>query len=271
MSILYTQNFGFRKFCIVVSFFFFVYSQPQTNLYANTKKQILPIVAQAQPDETYNSPLAERIRESYLSANERALEHFFKKNLPPQWKSIANKTILTLKRKAPVYILPNTYTVPPLTTNAGYLALAKKNGRKDTCEIQFRIERHDDVALIRQKVRLYKEIRQDIEKAYERLQLKFLCRGISAVECSISGGKGKNAALEYLRTRGILAQKLEVTPLYRVGTLYLYPLKNQCVTPEHDWYVTNTKLSESDTLLPFEAREEIQIILKNMENIKFWE
>ncbi len=137
--------------------------------------------------------------------------------------------------------------------------------------MEFLVERHDDIALIRQKVRLFKEIRADIAKAYDRLRLKHVCRGWTALECSLTQGAGRDAALEYLTTRKILAEKLEVTPVYRIGTLYLYPKKNQCVLPAHDWYVTNTLFPENARMLPFEAGEEVEIILRNMLQLTLWE
>lgn len=160
---------------------------------------------------------------------------------------------------------------PRLVGNAELLKVARKKGTKTDCKINFLIERHDDTVLVRQKIRLYKEIRRDIEKTYDRLKLRHLCAGLSVTECSIGTGRARDAAQEYLTTRSILADKLEVTPLYRIGTLYLYPKKNQCVLRETDWYVANSLVSESARLFPFEAGEEIDIILRNMRQLQLWQ
>jgi len=215
--------------------------------------------------------LAERIRQRHLTANEKALERFFQRSLPPGWVFNGNEKQLTLKRQAPVYLINIPSDEARNLSKGTLLTLAKKNGRKIDCTITFKLERHDDIALVRQKVRLFKEIRKDITRAYERLNLKRLCQGIPAVECSLSTGPARDAAIEFLGTRQILTQKLEITPLYRIGTLYLYPLKDQCVTPRDDWYVTNQLVKETDRIMPFEAGEELEIIFRNLEQVKLWD
>lgn len=237
-----------RAVCIVVPFCATLHSQPQTR-----------------PN------IAERLRQRKLSANEKALESFFNRNLPPGWVSDFTDKSLTLRRQAPVYLLD----IPPIdyrtTSKPAMMVLAKKQGRKIECAIRFVLERHDDIAIVRQRVRLFKEIRADIQKAYDRLNLKHLCSGWTPVECSLTQGRGRDPALEFLTTRQILSEKLEVTPLYRIGTLYLYPQKNQCVHPKFDWYVKNTLIKDTDHILPFEADEEIDLILRNLEQVRLWD
>ncbi|HRP68612.1 MAG TPA: hypothetical protein PLY93_03695 [Turneriella sp.] len=196
---------------------------------------------------------------------------FFKRNLPFTWRFTSTEKSLTLERNAPVYILSHAHNTEILNTKASLLSYAKKKGHPTVCAIRFRLERHDDIAVVRQKVRLCQEIRQNLENTYNRLNLKFLCRYQTITECSLSSGQGKEAALEYLRTKKIVTEKLEPVPLYRIGTFYLYPLKHQCVTPNHDWYFENTMIGADDILLPYEAQEEIQIILKNIDELRFWE
>jgi hypothetical protein len=214
------------------------------------------------------SALGERLRQRTLSANVRAAERFFERNLPPGWVFTASEKRIELRRLAPVF----TLAVQPIEylTNSKHslLSRAKQAGKRHNCTIEFKVERHDDNALMRQKLRLYQEIRRDIEKSYERLELRRRCAGVTLEECSKIAGRTGEAAREYLATRNILIQKLEVTPLYRIGTLYLFPQKNQCVTAEYDWYYTNTEYPGDEALFPLEAREEIEIILKNLEQLK---
>ncbi len=216
------------------------------------------------------SPTAERYRARQLSANEKAIESFYHRNLPPGFRFTYKDANLTISRIAPAFVLQ----LPPEDTRnlakAPLLQLARNRGKKIVCALQFRVERHDDVALVRQKLLLFKRARTDIEAAYTRLNLKHLCRGISLAKCSaLAGNAGKNAR-EFMTTRKILGEKIEVTPLYRIGTLYLYPLRNQCVPDGDDWYVTNETVPLGALLLPLEAAEEVQIILRNMEQLKLW-
>ena len=151
------------------------------------------------------------------------------------------------------------------------LARAKKEGKKKECTISFRVERHDDIAIIRQKLRLYEGIRRDIEAAYDRLSLRRVCSPDSIADCAQKRGIAGESAKEYLTTRRILAEKLEATPFYRIGTLYLFPLKNQCITSQLDWYYLNADYPESQALFPLEASEEIQILLRNLEQLRLWD
>lgn len=217
------------------------------------------------------SVVSERHRKRKLSANERALEEFFLRNLPPGWGFRFEDRLLTVSRTAPVYILPVTDAEVSLLSKAALLTLARRTGKKTDCRIEFIAERHDDVAIIRQKIRLYKEIRRDIEQAYVRLNLRHLCQRQSVQECSIETNKAGDAAKEYLTTRQILIDKLEITPFYRIGTLYIYPKKDQCLPAKNDWYMTNTQVPEGTQFLPLEAREEVEIVLRNLEQLKLWE
>ncbi len=167
--------------------------------------------------------------------------------------------------------MPRTDAEVSLLSKSALLTLARRVGRKTQCRIEFVAERHDDVAIIRQKIRLYKETRRDIEQAYARLKVRHLCRRQSVQECSLETGKAGEAAKEYLTTRQILIDKLEITPLYRIGTLYLYPKKNQCLPAKNDWYLTNTLVPEGTQLLPLEAREEVGIVLRNLDQLKLWD
>ena len=218
-----------------------------------------------------SSGISERHRKRKLSANERALEEFFLRNLPPGWGFRFEDRLLALSRIAPVYILPATDAEVSLLSKSALLTQARRTGKKTQCRIEFIAERHDDVAIIRQKIRLYKEIRHDVEMAYARLKLRHLCGSITVQECSIGSGEAAEAAREYLTTRQILIDKLEITPLYRIGTLYLYPKKNQCVPAKNDWYLTNTQVPDGTQFLPLEAREEVEIVLRNLDQLKLWE
>lgn len=217
------------------------------------------------------SPLAERLRQRQISANVKAAEKFFERNLPPGWLFAVTEQQVALWRIAPVF----TMAVPPedylVYSKGRLLARAKATGKRHDCRIEFSVERHDDPALMRQKLRLYHEIRRDIDAAYERLHLKRLCAGMELEACAIGQNRAARAAQEFLATRRILLQKLEVTPFYRIGTLYFFPLKNQCVTPEHDWYFTNTEYPAGEDIFPLEAREEIGIILRNLAELKLWQ
>ena len=216
------------------------------------------------------SPIAERYRKRQLTANERAAESFFRRNLPPGWSFLIEKHAIILTRKAPAYVVLKPTEESRYLAKPALLTYAKNNGALTNCTIAFRSERHDDTAIVRQKVRLFKEIRRDTEAAYDRLRLKFLCGSQSVQHCAIGSGNAAEAAQEYLTTRRILTEKLEVTPLYRIGTLYLYPLKNQCVPEEHDWYMVNSQIPAGALMMPHEAREEIEILLRNIEQLKFW-
>ncbi len=234
--------------------------QPQTS----------PTVAE-KPAKAYpNSALAERHRKRKLSANERAVEDFFTRNLPPGWTFQFEDRLLSLERLAPVFILSRTDAEASLLSKAALLALARSSGQRVRCRIEFTAERHDDAALVRQKIRLYQEIRRDVDQAYTRLNLRHLCQSQTVQECSLEMNKKGEAAKEYLVTRQILADKLEITPLYRIGTLYLYPKKNQCVPRNEDWYLTNTQVPENSQFLPLEAHEEAQVVLRNLEQLKLW-
>lgn len=217
------------------------------------------------------SPLAERYRQRHLSANERAIESFFQRNLPLGWYSNFTGEKLELSRRAPVYTIRRPEPETKFLSKPALFQLAKKKGEKNLCTMEFHVERHDDTAIVKRKVRLYKEIRRDASAAFQRLRLPHLCGSTPMAECAIGNGPAAEAAREYLTTRQILIEKLEITPLYRVGTLYLYPKKNQCVPEELDWYVSNTRLPVGAIFMPLEAREEIEIILKNLEQLKLWE
>lgn len=220
------------------------------------------------PAEKPRSAVAERIRQRQLSANARAAERFFERNLPPGWRFSLSETQLELRRLAPVFTL-RVQPVDYLTlTKHALLARAKATGKRHNCTIEFKIERHDDNALIRQKLRLYNEIRRDIENTYTRLKLRQRCAGMTLDACAKVPGPTGEAAAEFLATRSILTSKLEITPLYRIGTLYLFPQKNQCVTAELDWYFTNSEYPAGEAIFPLEAREEIEVILKNLEQLK---
>lgn len=232
-----------------------------------------PQTKAAEADVLKKSPsaLSERHRKRKLSANERALEEFFLHNLPPGWNFAFRDRLLSLERVAPVYILPQSDEEVSLLSKAALLSLARRTGTKIRCRIELLAERHDDTAIVRQKIRLYKEIRRDTEQAYHRLNLRHLCGSTPAAECAIGTGQAAEAAREYLVTRQILIDKLEVTPFYRIGTLYLYPKKNQCVPAKNDWYLANTLVPEKTQFLPLEAREEVEITLRNLEQLKLWE
>ncbi|MFZ5630600.1 MAG: hypothetical protein ACOY5B_15820 [Spirochaetota bacterium] len=206
-----------------------------------------------------------------LSANARALERFFERNLPPGWQYFADERQVELRRAAPVYTL--AVQGEDYLTQSKYTLLnrARQAGKQHACSMQFRVERHDDNALMRQKLRLYQNVRRDIAAAYDRLQLKRHCRGRTLEECRKTPGPAADAVNEYVVTRQILADKLELAPFYRIGTLYLFPQKNQCVTAQLDWYFTNTEYPANEAIFPLEAREEIEVILKNLEQIKLWE
>lgn len=216
----------------------------------------------------YTSPTAERVRQRRLSANQKAAESFLKRHLPLGWDFTASEKRISLLRIAPVYTLAVAREDYLTASKAVLLTRAKKSGKRHECRLEFHVERHDDAALIRQKLRLYNEIRRDINSTYDRLKLKHLCSGTTVAECKSMKGPAGEAAAEYLTTRQILLEKLEVTPFYRIGTLYLYPLKNQCVTAERDWYFTNIEYPESEAIFPLEAREEIELILRNLEQLK---
>lgn len=188
--------------------------------------------------------------------------------MPPGWKFSADEKTLSLRRLAPVYLLKVAREDYLTQSKPVLLARAKKEGNKTDCSINFRVERHDDAALVRQKLRLYAGIRHGIEEAYERLALRRHCTNDEIEDCTKKPGVPGEAAKEYLTTRRILAQKLEATPFYRIGTLYLYPLKNQCVTSNLDWYYLNETYPATESFFPLEAREEIEIILRNLQQLK---
>lgn len=217
------------------------------------------------------SPLAERLRQQQISANVKAAEQFFTRNLPPGWRFAVTERQVVLWRIAPIFTLAVPSEDYLLLTKGQLLAKAKTAGKRHDCRIAFAVERHDDPALMRQKLRLYQEIRRDIDAAYDRLRLKYLCSGVELAACAIGENRAAQAAREFLRTRELLTQKLEITPLYRIGTLYFFPQKNQCVTPPHDWYFTNTQYPAGEDIFPFEAREEITIILRNLDEIRLWQ
>jgi len=214
------------------------------------------------------SAVGERFRQRQLSANEKSIEAFFTRQLPPGWAFTANEKILVLRRKAPVYALAVAKEDYLTQSKAVMLARAKKEAKRRDCQISFRVERHDDIAIVRQKLRLYQNVQQAIAEARRRLRVDQRCFKLALEECAQLPGEQGEAASEYLRTRAILAQKSEATPFYRVGTLYLYPLKNQCVTRELDWYFINADFPEGAEIFPIEAREEIQVILRNLGQLK---
>jgi len=217
------------------------------------------------------STVGERIRQRTLSANVKAAELFFTRHLPPGWKFTASEKQVLLLRVAPVYALavePQDYLTH---SKATLLQRAKSSGKRKNCTIEFRVERHDDDALMRQKLRLYKEIRRDTSRAFDRLALKRLCGTLTPEACAKLPGPAGEAAQEFVVTRAILEDKLEAVPLYRIGTLYLFPLKHQCVTANLDWYTINSEYPASESLFPLEAREEIEVILRNLEQLQLLE
>lgn len=133
-----------------------------------------------------------------------------------------------------------------ILNNADLLARARREGKKVTCSLHFRVERHDDVALVRQKIRLFQETRARVKA------LK------------------PEPKEENLAQKKILTEKLELAPFYRIGTLYLYPEKDQCIPRKLDWYFTSKLLTDTMTIIPFEAREEIEIIHENLRALEFW-
>lgn len=217
------------------------------------------------------SPVGERVRQRTLSANVRAAELFFARNLPEGWKSTTSETRILLRRVAPVYALEVESQDYLTNSKASLLQRAKNSGKRKDCTIEFKIERHDDNALVRQKLRLYKEIRRDTARAFDRLALKRLCSTLAPEACAKLPGPAGKAAQEFVVTRAILEDKLEAVPLYRIGTLYFFPLKHQCVTAKLDWYSINSEYPASESLFPLEAREEIEVILRNLEQLKFSE
>lgn len=217
------------------------------------------------------SPLGERLRQRSLSANVKAVELFLARHLPVGWKFTASETRLLLRRVAPVYTLevdPQDYLT---NSKASLLQRAKSSGTRKDCTIEFKIERHDDNALVRQKLRLYKEIRRDTARTFDRLALKRLCGTLTPEACARLPGPAGKAAHEFVVTRARLEEKLEAVPLYRIGSLYLFPLKNQCVTAKLDWYSINDKYPASESLFPLEAREEIEVILRNLAQLQLLE
>lgn len=223
----------------------------------------------SQPEsEQQTSAVGERYRQRHLSANQKSIEAFFNRQLPPGWKFSADEKALTLRRLAPVYLLAVAREDYLTQSKPVLLARSKKEGTSRECRINFRVERHDDAAIVRQRLRLYQNIRAGIDEAGTRLNIKRECADYSLEECAkVKGPKGE-AAAEFLKTRQILTQKLEPAPVYRIGTLYLYPLKNQCVTAALDWYFVNADYPESISIFPVEAREEIQIILRDLEQLR---
>ncbi len=217
------------------------------------------------------SAVGERIRQRTLSANVKAAERFFLRHLPAGWNFTTNEKQILLRRIAPVY----TLNLPPegylTNSKATILSRAKSSGKRKDCTIEFKVERHDDDALMRQKLRLYKEIRRDTARAFDRLALKRLCGALTPEACAKLPGKAGNAAQEFVTTRAILEEKLEVVPVYRIGTLYLFPLKHQCVTAELDWYTVNREYPADQSIFPLEAREEIEVIFRNMEQLQLIE
>lgn len=252
MRIYRRESIGFATaVCIVLGFAAPLRSQPES--------------------EQPTSAVAERYRQRQVTANQKSIEAFFSRNLPPGWRFSADEKTLQLRRIAPVYLLTVQREDYLTQSKPVLLARAKKEGKKTECVINFRVERHDDVAIIRQKLRLYEGIRRDIETAYNRLAPERLCAPDSIADCAQKRGAAADSAKEYLVTQRILAEKLEATPFYRIGTLYLFPLKNQCITSRLDWYYLNTDFPESHSLFPLEAREEMQIILRNLEQLRLWD
>jgi len=180
------------------------------------------------------------------SANEKALSVFFKKILPPGWRYSGSEKEIKLERLAAIFVTE----IPPLDlrilSNAQLIERARREGKKTQCTLTFRVERHDDTAIVRQKVRLSQEVRDRVRVL--KLEPK----------------------KEFEATKKILTEKLEAVPFYRIGTLYLYPRQNQCITHALDWYFSNTLVSTTATILPHEAREEIEIIYASLSAIEFW-
>ncbi|HMY10813.1 MAG TPA: hypothetical protein PKG67_01365 [Turneriella sp.] len=217
------------------------------------------------------SPVGERIRQRTLSANVKAAERFFTRHLPAGWKFTTSERQVLLRRVAPVYALavePQDYLTSSKST---LLKRAKTSGKRKDCIMEFKVERHDDDALMRQKLRLYKEIRRDTARAFDRLALKRLCGTVTPEACAKLPGQAGTAAQEFMSIRAILEDKLEAVPLYRIGTLYLFPLKHQCVTAKLDWYTINSEYPAGESIFPLEAREEIEVILRNLEQLKLSE
>jgi hypothetical protein len=244
-----------------------LHGQPQREQTALSK----PPSSESPDLEAYKSPLAERLRRRRLSANERALEAYFERSLPQGWTFTYKAKVLRLSRKAPVYLLALPETLIRRMPKGEALTRAHREGRKINCQIDFLVERHDDVAIVRQKIRLYKEIRDELKHSYDRLHIGRQCAGSDLEECKQRPGSAGESAKEFITTRKILSEKIELAPLYRIGTLYLYPLKNQCVTGSIDWYFTNQQITDKDRVLPFEAEEEIGIVIRNLEQLRLWD
>ncbi|MCX7632248.1 MAG: hypothetical protein N2Z22_02815 [Turneriella sp.] len=217
------------------------------------------------------TPIAERHRQRTLSANLRAAEKFFSQRLPAGWSYEISEERILLSRAQPVYTLPVARENQRLATKAAILAQAKANGKAKACQLQFKVERHDDNVLVRQKLRLYRDIKTAIQSAHQRLKLRWLCGELTPEECSQKPGRAGENAKEFLAIRQILVQKLEPMPFYRIGTLYLYPLKDQCVLPELDWYFHNEEFPATEEIFPYEARDEIRSLVQAIEELRLWD
>lgn len=202
-----------------------------------------------------------------MSANERLAQRFLKRALPLGWSFEVSEKEILLNRKSPVYLLSVAPQDKLTQSKAKLLERAKNEGAKKNCIIRFQVERHDDKVLVLKKLRLYQGIKRSIADTAHRLKIRQHCNSLTLAECAQVPGEPGEAAQEFLVTQKILIEKLELTPLYRIGTLYLYPMKNQCVTPQRDWYVTNTEFPETLSLFPLEAQDEIATILRNFEDI----
>lgn len=167
--------------------------------------------------------------------------------------------VFTLQVAAEEYLTNSKHTL---------LNRARQAGKRHTCLIEMKVERHDDDALVRQKLRLYAETRRAIAKAGRELQRDRRCAGLAPEDCLKVAGAPGDAAREYLTNRSVLSGRLEPVPFYRIGTLYLFPQRNQCVTAQLDWYLSNTEYPANEAIFPLEAREEMEVILKNLEQLK---
>jgi len=158
---------------------------------------------------------------------------------------------LTLRRKSVIYLHHFSQEDLKFQPKNLLLSEAKKNGKKMSCVIEFQIERHDDRLPVRERLKEFKRIREQLEILREHFSKR-------------AGGLESD---EYQKTRKILIQKLRPAPMYRILQIYLYPQKNQCVTPEEDWFVEN-QFRGTSAYMPAETDEEIRLILKNLDQIR---
>lgn len=202
-----------------------------------------------------------------MSANEKLSYIFLKRALPLGWDFDVSEKEILLTRKSPVYLLAVAPQDTLTESKAKLLQRAKEEGAKKKCTIRFQVERHDDKVLVLKKLRLYQGIKRSIADAAERLKLRQHCNSLTLTACAQAVGAPGEAAQEFLATQKILIEKLEITPLYRIGTLYLYPLKNQCIPGNLDWYKGNTEFPGTHTIFPLDAQDEVAAIMRNFETI----